>query len=66
MKGENMQVYFVQGYSGDVKGGVTIDKVDYVFDMEWLKEYLQKQMDSKGYTTSISGRQKYSRITIND
>ncbi|MES2409543.1 MAG: hypothetical protein V4509_04585 [Patescibacteria group bacterium] len=59
------KVYFCQGYSGTVKGGVTIKGIDYVFDMEWLKAYLEKQIDSKGYVTSITARQKYPRITIN-
>lgn len=60
------EVYFCQGYSGGVKGGVTIGKIDYVFDMEWLKEYLTKQIEEKGYTTGITPSQKYPRIIIND
>lgn len=40
--------------------------VDYVMDLDWLKAYLEKQMSEKGYTTGITVRQKYPRITIND
>ncbi|MES2408994.1 MAG: hypothetical protein V4509_01695 [Patescibacteria group bacterium] len=59
------KVFFCQGYSGTVKAGVTIHGIDYVFDLDWLKAYLEKQIDSKGFTTGITGKQKLPRITIN-
>lgn len=65
METEKVDVYFTTGYGGACKGGAIIDGVDYHFEMEDLKRYLAKQIEEKGYTTSITKRQKYPRITIN-
>lgn len=38
---------------------------EYVLEIEYLEEYLAKILREKGYTTSISKRQKYPRISFN-
>jgi len=63
---QNIRVYFVQGYNGGVKAGVYIDDVEYVIELDWLKEFLEKMILEKGYKTSITNRQKYPRLTINN
>ena len=66
METQNIRVFFVQGYAGGVKAGVVIDEVEYVIELDWLKDFLTKLMLEKGYTTSITSRQKYPRLIIND
>lgn len=63
---QNIRVFFVQGYAGGVKAGVIIDEVEYVIELDWLKEFLEKMILEKGYTTGITNRQKYPRLIINN
>lgn len=65
-KPEKIEVHFFQAYGGGTKPTVKINGVEYLIEVDWLTKYLEKQIDSKGYTTSISGQQKYPRLKIND
>jgi len=62
---QELSVYFTQAYASGVKAGARIDGKEYVIDLDWLKEKLEKEILEKGYTTSKTSRQKYPRLIIN-
>lgn len=60
-----IKIIFSPAYGGGVKGDVYIGAKRYVLDLDYLEQFLIKQITEKGYTTNISSRQKYPRININ-
>ena len=66
MKPPKIRVFFSCGYTGAPKCSVYIDEIEHVVDIDYLEEYLLKHIEEKGYTTSMSKRQKYPRLIIND
>lgn len=37
----------------------------YVLELDYLEKYLQAKIEKHGYTTSMTSRQKYPRISFN-
>lgn len=69
------KVHIGVNIGNQVESGMTVGEVakrglsygkDYVIDPQWLAEKLEKEIAEKGYRTSITKRQKYTRLFIND
>lgn len=58
-------IRFTTGYGGQCKASVTLDDVEYVLELDALKDRLIEDILEKGYTTSQTKQQKYPRININ-
>jgi len=54
------------GYMG--RGQITayIDDQEYVMDVDVVEKMLLKMAEEKGFTTSKTNRQKYTRLIINN
>jgi hypothetical protein len=59
------KVFFYGSYQGSPKCQANIDGVEYVIEIDSLEQVLMDMIDSKGFTTSKTNRQKYPRLIIN-
>lgn len=65
METEEIKVYVSGGYWGAGEVGAYINGKRHIIDIEYIKAYILKQMEERGYAVSKTGRQKFPRVVIN-
>lgn len=62
---KDIRVFLSSGYAGKVEAWAVVENKHYRIETNYLTEKLENEIKEKGYTTSITNRQKYPRLIIN-